>query len=262
MSQSRSGRKSSFVWNFFDADSNEKARCRICKRIFSRKGCCTSGLITHLKKRHTEVFLLHLNKGLVCLEDDENDDIKKEHDQNHHATKDNLKKKKHDRENVEKEESSIDLQSVTSEHSSDSTLVFPEDDEPIKRPIEQLCLEEDEYPIVNIERKQGRDNPFQSASTNQHATTQMETLLTKQLQIQAKLYKEIKEKLEQINTHIKESERINRKKFRLKVEKLRLKKEEFKKKELHRKEMQRLRLLELEILNKKNVQDQLHFNRL
>lgn len=261
MPNSRLGRKSSFVWKFFDADSNEKARCRICKRIFSRKGCCTSGLITHLKKRHTEVFLLHLNKGLVCLEDDENDEIKKEHAENHHSTKANLKKKKCHRENQEKEETSIDLQSVTSEHSSDSTLVFPEH-EPIKKPIEQLCLEEDEYPIVNIERKQGRDNPFQPSSTTQVTTTQIETLLTKQLQIQAKLYKEIKEKLEQINTHIKDSERIHRKKFRLEVQKLRLLKEELKRKELHRKEMHRLRLLELEILNKRDVQDQLHFNRI
>uniref|UniRef100_A0A0A1XKY9 BED-type domain-containing protein n=1 Tax=Zeugodacus cucurbitae TaxID=28588 RepID=A0A0A1XKY9_ZEUCU len=256
MSKTPSSRKSSFVWSFFDADSNEKARCRVCKKIFSRKGGCTSGLIAHLKKRHTEEFLLHLNKGLVCLEDDEIDEIKKEHEETHHSTRANLKKKKR-RENHEKEDSSIDLQSVTSEHSSDNTLVFPEDGEPMKKPNDQMCLEEYEYPIVNIETKQGT---FQTSSTAQFATSQIETILTKQLQIQAKLYKEIKEKLDQINTHLKDSERINRRKYRLKVEKFRLQKEELKKKEQHRKEMHRLRLLELEILNKKNVQDQLHFN--
>ncbi|CAD7004327.1 unnamed protein product [Ceratitis capitata] len=260
MSNPRSSRKSSFVWNFFDADDNEKARCRICKRFFSRKGCCTSGLITHLKKTHTEIFLLHLNKGLVSLDGDKSDDIKKEPSESNGTEQVNKKPKAN--KVAKRKRTENDSDTSDGEQSSEDSTDFREDEEQQKKPIEQMCLQEDEYPIINIERTNGIVNPFLSPPSSQSSTPQIEALLTKQLQIQAKMYKEVKEKLEQINSCVKESERINRKKYRLKAQKLRMQKEELKKKELHRKEMHRLRLLELDILNRKNVQDQLHYDQL
>lgn len=48
--------KSSGVWKHFTECDNEKARCSICNKMFSRKGRSPSGLTAHLKGRHKEEY--------------------------------------------------------------------------------------------------------------------------------------------------------------------------------------------------------------
>lgn len=48
--------KSSNVWNYFSESENEKAKCKICDKTFSRKGRSTSGLMSHLKYKHKEEY--------------------------------------------------------------------------------------------------------------------------------------------------------------------------------------------------------------
>lgn len=49
--------KSSCIWNYYQEVSSEKAKCKICGSVYSRKGRCTSGLITHLKLKHNNEYL-------------------------------------------------------------------------------------------------------------------------------------------------------------------------------------------------------------
>lgn len=49
--------KSSFIWNFYYEMDSDKAKCKICDNVYSRKGRCTTGLITHLKLKHNDEYL-------------------------------------------------------------------------------------------------------------------------------------------------------------------------------------------------------------
>ncbi|TRY63104.1 hypothetical protein TCAL_03918, partial [Tigriopus californicus] len=40
------------VWDFFQNLSNEKAACKLCRKILSRNGGCTSSLLKHLRSQH------------------------------------------------------------------------------------------------------------------------------------------------------------------------------------------------------------------
>ena len=47
---------SSVVWDYFDILSNDKAKCKICRGDYSRKGGVTSSLRNHLKIKHVDEF--------------------------------------------------------------------------------------------------------------------------------------------------------------------------------------------------------------
>lgn len=46
------GQKRSNIWIHFSIISNEKAKCHICKNIYSYKGGSLSNLKKHLKNKH------------------------------------------------------------------------------------------------------------------------------------------------------------------------------------------------------------------
>lgn len=49
--------KSSSIWNFYDEVNSDTAKCKICDNVYSRKGRCTTGLISHLKSKHNDEYL-------------------------------------------------------------------------------------------------------------------------------------------------------------------------------------------------------------
>lgn len=49
--------KSSNVWQHFLEINKEKAKCKLCQKIYSRKGRTTSALLLHLKTKHNAEFL-------------------------------------------------------------------------------------------------------------------------------------------------------------------------------------------------------------
>ncbi|CAK1599566.1 unnamed protein product [Parnassius mnemosyne] len=48
--------KSSVIWNYFNEVSGNTAKCKLCQKIYSRKGGTTTSLKSHLKFVHTTEF--------------------------------------------------------------------------------------------------------------------------------------------------------------------------------------------------------------
>lgn len=48
--------KTSPIWNYFVPMNESSAKCKICKKVYSRKGRTTTALKSHLKSLHPEKF--------------------------------------------------------------------------------------------------------------------------------------------------------------------------------------------------------------
>jgi hypothetical protein len=48
--------KSSSIWNYFVEINDSSAKCKICDKVYSRKGRTTTALKSHLKSLHAEKF--------------------------------------------------------------------------------------------------------------------------------------------------------------------------------------------------------------
>lgn len=48
--------KTSPVWNYFVEIDDSSAKCKLCEKVYSRKGRTTTALKSHLKSIHAEQF--------------------------------------------------------------------------------------------------------------------------------------------------------------------------------------------------------------
>lgn len=48
--------KTSPIWNYFDEIDDLSAKCKLCEKVYSRKGRTTTALKSHLKSIHAERF--------------------------------------------------------------------------------------------------------------------------------------------------------------------------------------------------------------
>lgn len=48
--------KTSPIWNYFVEINDSSAKCKLCEKVYSRKGRTTTALKSHLKSIHAELF--------------------------------------------------------------------------------------------------------------------------------------------------------------------------------------------------------------